>query len=80
MEQQRNTDAYTVKEMLSLVVIPALEELKENAKERQRETDERLTRLESWRNKGVGAFALLTAIVIPLTVPVIITVLNGAHH
>lgn len=74
-----STDNYTVKEMLSLVVIPALEDLKAQASDRNKDVDDRLSSLEAWRNKGIGIVAFIIAILVPVSIPVILTVLSGVH-
>ena len=70
---------YTVKEMLSLVVIPALEDLRRSQERREEVVETRLSALEGWRNKGLGAIALITAILIPVSIPVALAVLNTFH-
>jgi len=70
---------YTVKEMLSLVVIPALDDLRRSQEKREEVVETRLSALESWRNKGVGAIALITAILIPVSIPVAIAIISTFH-
>ena len=70
---------YTVKEMIQLVVIPSLEELKRSVADKNEDNEERFRSLESSRNRILGAIAFIVAVLVPLAVPVVITVLNGTH-
>lgn len=72
-------NSYTVKEMLSQFVIPALEDLRKSAIATDLVNNERFTKLEAWRNRVVGALGIITAILIPISIPLIITVVS-AHH
>lgn len=68
---------YSVKEILTDFVLPALNDLREQQAVQRDKTELRLSRLESWKNKGIGAFVFLTAILIPICVPVIITLVKA---
>lgn len=77
---ERSPDDYTVKEMINLFVIPALNDLKSTAKSEAVIQDERITKLESWKNKGIGVVAVIMGILIPVSIPVIANVITGFVH
>lgn len=64
-------NTYTVKEMLANFVIPALNDLREQQTLQATTNEERFNKLEAARNRMIGALILITAIIIPLSVPVI---------
>lgn len=76
MEPGVDPNNYTIKEILTDFVIPALNDLRTQQEVQQKNNEARLSRLEAWKNRGVGAFIFITAILIPISVPVIITVVN----
>lgn len=67
---------YTVKEILTDFVIPALNDLREQQSIQRENVNVRINKLEAWKNRGVGAFIFITAVLLPLAVPVILTVVN----
>lgn len=77
MEPGVDPNNYTVKEILTDFVIPALNDLRTAQTAQQEANETRLGKLEAWKNKGIGAFIFITAILIPITIPVAITVLRG---
>lgn len=77
MEPGADPNNYTIKEILTDFVIPALNDLRAQQETQRKADEERFSRLEAWKNRGVGAFIFITAILIPVAIPVIITVVNN---
>ena len=64
-------NTYTVKEMLANVVVPALNDLRDQQTLQATANEERFSKLEASKNRLTGAVALIVAVIIPLSVPVL---------
>lgn len=82
-----NGDGFTVKEILTEIVIPRLDEIASStsaavAEQNARidKAEERVNSLESYKDKVFGVLALIVAIVVPISVPTLIAIVNSVHH
>ena len=73
-------NTFTVKEILTQIVIPRLDALDQKVELKEEDTDERLVRLEGFRNTVRVVLMGITAILIPLSVPVVSAVVSGRFH
>lgn len=71
MPPDRDPNAYTVKDILTQFVMPALEDLRKQQALQNHANEERFSNLEAAKNKGFGALILITAVLLPISIPVI---------
>lgn len=62
---------YTVKEILTQFVMPALNDLRTQQELKTKEDNTRFEKLEAAKNRAYGGLILLTAVIIPISIPVI---------
>ena len=70
----KDPNSFTVKEILTEIVIPQLKALDEKVDAQQESTDSRFHTLEAAKNRMTGALILIGAVLVPLSVPVVTAV------
>lgn len=90
MDAETHLDNYSVKEVLNLIVLPRLDamtvkqdqrfdSLETLVKTNTQNTTKRLDDLEAWKNRGVGILTFVVAVLIPVSVPVILSIVGAIH-
>ena len=74
---ERDPNDYSVKEILTEFVMPALNDLRARQESQKTEIDGKIDNLESWKNKTLGAIILIVAFIVPVSVPVLTAAMHG---
>jgi len=90
MEPDIHVDNYSVKEVLNLIVLPRLQAMSDSQDKRfdtletlvkanAVKANDRLDDLEAWKNRGVGILTFIVAVLIPVSVPVVLSIAGSIH-